>query len=590
MRDRLAHRGPDDAGLLRTDRAILAHTRLAVLDPSDAGHQPMILDDPPGTPRYILSYNGELYNEPEIRNRLLAAGAHLHTRCDSETILHALAHWGPDALDRFEGMYALAFHDARERTMLLARDPLGIKPLYTWHGIIGTSETLIAASEIPAILACPAVECTPDPVALEAYLVTIRTSLAHRTLYRNIHTLLPGERVLIDCAGPRLRIRRTIQRLDQPERDLPAPEIRARVEEIITSHLRSDVPLCCLLSGGLDSSIIAAVARRHTDHLTTWCAGAVDDEPSPDLPAARMVAQSLATEHHEVPIFPEQFRKRWPELIARTMMPLSTPNEIAIYELARTIRDAGFVVALSGEGADELFAGYTGALHRCATDTACTHDLASFMLETFCWMPPSARTAILNDPSPEAPQTLRDAACALADACTDPSRDDPLLPALRYLRHANLSGLLRRLDAMTMLASIESRTPLCSPALARLADALPGRRRYVPGSMGKIALREAFADLLPDEVIDRPKASFPLPFQRWIEPIARRLPDSPGARLVFTPAAIATVAQRPAELWQLAWPMCNIALWADTCLSPQPTPTSRSVPVLQSPDPAPHPS
>ena len=590
MRDALTHRGPDDAGLLRTDHAILAHTRLAVLDPSEAGHQPMILDDPPGTPRFILSYNGEIYNEPEIRRRLLAEGARLHTHCDSETVLHALARWGPAALDRFEGMYALAFCDARDQTLLLARDPLGIKPLYLWRAPVHSHDTIVAASEIPAILACPFVERALDPIALEAYLVTIRTNLADRTLYKGIRTLRPGERLHIDCSGPRLHTTSTVQSLDQPERDLLAADLRERVEAIVAAHLRSDVPLCCLLSGGLDSSIIAAIARRHTDHLHTWCAGARADEPSPDLPVARRVAKALSCEHHEVAITPEQFLARWPQLVARTALPLSTPNEIAIHELARAIRDAGFVVCLSGEGADELFAGYTAALNRCATDPDCTNDLASFMLDSFCWMPRSARNAILNDPHPDAPDAIHDAARAIADACADPTRDDPLLPPLRYLRHLNLPSLLRRLDAMTMHASIESRTPLCTPELARIADALPTRRRFTPASPGKIALREAFADTLPKEVIDRPKASFPLPFQKWIEPFARALPESPSARALFTPAAIATVAQQPAQLWQLAWPMCNFALWADQCLSLEPAPTRRSEPALPAPAPSVHPS
>jgi len=297
MRDRLAHRGPDDAGALIAGNVAIAHRRLSVIDPGPGGHQPMTTPDG----RFTLSYNGELYNDADVRDDLCARGVRFQTACDSEAVLLALATWGIDALDRLRGMYALILHDARENTLLLARDPLGIKPLYTWQGSIDGRDSIIASSEIPAICAHPGVPVNPDPIGVEAYLTTIRTTIARRTMFEGISCLLPGERIHIDLDGT-LRARSEVRTIDAPiARDITNAELREDIEGSVRCHLRSDVPMCCLLSGGVDSSIIAGIASRfHNETLRTYCAGAraQDGAESPDFAPARRVASILGTDHH----------------------------------------------------------------------------------------------------------------------------------------------------------------------------------------------------------------------------------------------------------------------------------------------------
>ena len=199
MRDTLQHRGPDDAGSTRIGSVAMAQTRLAVMDPTTAGHQPMTTRDG----RHTLIYNGEIYNDAELRQDLASEGVKFHSSCDTETVLHALAHWGPGGLDRLRGMYTLALYDKEENTLLLGRDPLGIKPLYLWEGLLDGRPSLIAASEIPAIFAHPEITAQPDPEGILAYLTTLRTSIGRRTMFHAIQTLMPGERIQIDLRSDR---------------------------------------------------------------------------------------------------------------------------------------------------------------------------------------------------------------------------------------------------------------------------------------------------------------------------------------------------------------------------------------------------
>ena len=312
MRDRLAHRGPDDAHLLRDHNTILAHGRLSVIDPTPAGRQPMTTPDG----RFALVYNGELYNDADLRADLEREGVAFRTGCDTETVLSALAAWGPGALSRFRGMYALALLDRRGQTLTLARDPLGVKPLYLWTGRDRDEPLAIAASEIPAILAHPEVSAEPDLLALSAYLTTIRTGTRERTLFRGVRALRPGQVITLDLRSPTLA--ETTHDLwddlvGEPGDDAPMREL---VERSVALHLRADVPTCCLLSGGLDSSAITALASARAPGLRTYCAGARSEAPeTDDLSAARLVAEHLGVTHTEAIITPELFAERWPDML-----------------------------------------------------------------------------------------------------------------------------------------------------------------------------------------------------------------------------------------------------------------------------------
>ncbi|MEM7629102.1 MAG: asparagine synthase (glutamine-hydrolyzing) [Planctomycetota bacterium] len=577
MRDTLAHRGPDDAGLWSSSNAIFAHRRLSVIDPTPAGAQPMLTPDE----RFVLIYNGELYNDPELRGELGPRGFQARSHCDTETLLHTLSVWGIDAAPRLRGMYAFALLDTLEQTLLIGRDPLGIKPLYLHRRSHAGDAEVILASEPQAILAHPGVRAAPDIPAISAYLSSIRPITGNRTTFAGIESLRPGEWRLYNLRDPAL----PYQAFDfshLPQRELAgdaAGLVRAALDESVRRHLRSDRPLCQLLSGGLDSSAVAHLARPRVDAMLTFCAGAQTDEPSDDFPSARLMAERLESKHIETVITREKFAHRWPALVRAQALPMSTPNEVAIHEVALALRARGQVVALSGEGADELLGGYGPPLDAAGAFVAehpgaTPADAARFHALSNQWSPLDVKHALLREQHAEAAEGD---ALLLAEyertfescrhACPD---DEPLQAHLRFHRRINLPNLLRRLDSATMHASVEGRTPFADVEFAALAETLPMTDKFRPGNdpmRTKRALRLAFRGDLPEQIATRPKASFPMPFQPWIADHAQTLRGSPFAREFFTDAAIETVAADPAGLWQLAWPMMNVALWGDAWLA-----------------------
>jgi asparagine synthase (glutamine-hydrolysing) len=569
LRDRLAHRGPDGAGSWehRSGACVvrLGHRRLSVIDPTPTGAQPMLSADG----AVALIYNGELYNDAELRLGLLTAERPPTFRgsSDTETLAELLAREWTGALPRLRGMFALAAFDTRRQRLLLARDPLGIKPLY-WT--ITSEGEVVFASEVHALLAHPGVAVRPDPIGLSAYLTTIRTTTAERTMFEGVRILEPGATIEFDLRAPRpTPAHGTIPRV--------AADPRAATREIIADsvkrHLRSDVPLCTLLSGGLDSTIVATIARGGLPALWSYCAGAPAEAGEDDFDYARRVAAHLGTHHNEAPVTRELFAERWPALIASHGQPLSTPNEVAIHEVARRLRADGQVVTLSGEGADELFAGYHTALDNSAAFESASartaHERALHQIDANAWIPRDAKAAVLSPllaSASEGDAWLVERASARFESLEAQGLRG-LDGHLAYQEAVNLHGLLLRLDQSTMAAGVEGRTPLADVVVAAHARSLPMARKYRapaegldPSARTKLALREAFAREVPAEVLARPKASFPLPFAQWAGAHAGAL-EGRFAREVFTDAARVTVAQQPEKLWQLAWPMINVALW-----------------------------
>lgn len=587
LRDLLAHRGPDGAGVLTRGSVQLAHRRLAVLDLSAAGHQPIVARGRGGTAAGddtlapALVYNGELYNDAELRGLLESRGHGFESSCDTHTLLAALCEWGASALLRLRGMFALGFHDPVRRTLLLARDPLGIKPLYwTRHTQRGVATIAFASEPLP-LLSLPWLSRRPDFVTLNAYLTTIRTTLRDRTMFEGVRTLLPGEALEFDLGTSDLAVKCVTA--TEPRRFVPVrgladrlvERVREEVEASVAMHLRADVPTCCLLSGGLDSTITATLARRRLgENLHTYAAGAraVNAHEEDDLSFARLVSQSLGTRHGEAIITRDLFAERWPAMIGALGVPLSTPNEIAINQVARTLRAGGHVVAISGEGADELFAGYEAPMANAAAffrehPHAGTRELALHLLADAAWIPSESKPGVLDEGLLRQTESDASLVAAYEQTLTDlvrDSDDDPLQITLRLLRRVNLAGLLSRLDTATMLESVEGRTPLADVGVADLAESLPMSLKFVEGAGvtgTKVCLRRAFADLVPASVLKRPKASFPLPFGTWLDSHAQVLRSSHLVRACFTTAAIETVAAHPERLFRLAWPMINLALW-----------------------------
>ena len=578
LRDRLAHRGPDDAGIYQSERVWLGHRRLAVIDTSDAGHQPMTLAGEDGAARYTLAYNGELYNDREIREELRARGVRFRSECDTETLLRALALWSGAAMRRVRGMFTLALYDAHLRTLTLARDPLGVKPLY--YALTG--ERLVFASEPHVVAGHPSVGARADFAMCSAYMTTIRTVLGERTMYEGVRALRAGQLMQCDLSGEKPVCRLVdwwrSERIGDDESDEiteQAPRVRKALDDSILRHMRADVPVCALLSGGLDSTITTGVARGVHDGLRTYSAGA-DTGPDGDLVHAQEVAREWGLAHERAVVDEGHFRTSWAQMVERQGVPLSTPNEVAIHAVASRLRDDGCVVTISGEGADELFGGYAQPLALASRYVAGEIDApgpGAFELAANAWAPMESKAQLLNAQAWDA--SGRDAwlsgfyedefeAVRTEAGIAGGERDLQL--HLRFLRRVNLAGLLQRLDTATMLASVEGRTPFADAHLAALAETLPLEVKYdpegEPPASTKRVLRAAYEDLVPGSVMRRHKASFPLPFTEWMEGHRETLVGSPLVRTLYQPEVIELIGARPSEVWNLAWPAINLALWS----------------------------
>jgi asparagine synthase (glutamine-hydrolysing) len=582
--DALDHRGPDGRGTWGRENFILGHTRLAVRDlGSRAANQPLVTPDG----RFALVYNGELYGDRELRQRLEPAvlratgGQGFATTCDAETLLWALALEGPATLDRLRGMYALAFVDLKQRTMVLARDPLGVKPL-VW----ARTETggLAFASEPRALLQHPGVALAPDPAMIGAYLVTSRRSFAGRTFFEGIQFVDPGSVLEIQLASgdPAPKELASGVRFSRPvdEKAAPAAECADIVDDSIRAQLVSDVPVCAFLSGGLDSAILTHTAaderaRHGASPLASWCASAIEDgvELGPDPPIARGFADVLGSVHTDVHTNEATYLREWHEHIAHLWQPLSTPNEIAISETARAIRQTGAIVALSGEGADELFAGYDGALA-----AFCAHasmddppiDAARFHLEIGSWVSPAALGQVMRGPDTDeiSDYLVKTNWAAFECAKEEAGVHGTALDAhLRLQCSMNLTPLLERLDGALMRHGVEGRTPFADEAVLAFANRQPFAAKFEAHAGGahasKMILRDAFRSQLPQPIVDRPKASFPMPFERWSAHVAVEAAASPFVREWVQPAALAAVQSDPIKHWKLSWLIGNLGLFGE---------------------------
>ncbi|MBT9561058.1 MAG: asparagine synthase (glutamine-hydrolyzing) [Myxococcales bacterium] len=632
MTARLARRGPDGEGTLLRRNLALGHRRLAVVDLAHGG-QPW--ESPGG--RHALVYNGELYEHAALRRRLIEhplGTVHFRTRSDTETLLHALVREGVQALSSLRGMFAFAFYDFEHHRLLLARDPLGVKPLY----LARVGDEVVFGSHLPALLVHPRLERRLNTHVLGTYLSTLRTTLGRETLYDGVETVLPGEYVEIDARDPALPLVRR-RYWQEPELD-PRMDFQDAVEstrkvitEAVAVHLEADVPRATFLSGGLDSaiitSVVSGVARcdpSARDLLRTWCAGAgpgsanEDAGPDGDLAHARLVAAHFGADHHDVFMDRDAFADNLDALTAETGLPVSTPNETAILAVSREVRRHA-TVALTGEGADELYGGYvwplatgldslrprSGRDERFASDLRRaygTDDLGGLIphyLRATGWVPLGSVPTLLR--SAEAHWVPDRVTFAIAGEVDDIERGlgpdwqpggagrwpdgGPAVDygpggdvLLRLHRRINLAGLLGRLDTATMAASLEGRTPFADVRVAESALRIPlAHKLRMPvasdggplvaadavgaGAIGKVVLREAFRGVLPAQTTARPKVSFPLPFIEWLPTIAARLERARVAPEIFDPALWAALRSAPSDHFRWAWPVLSAARWLE---------------------------
>jgi asparagine synthase (glutamine-hydrolysing) len=592
MSGAMVHRGPDDSGTWvstpdsRGWGALLGFRRLSILDLSPAGAQPMV--DP--VTGHVVVFNGEIYNYVDLRRRLVAEGQELRSTGDTAVMLRALGLHGLGAVSWLRGMFAFACWDPKERRLLLARDPLGIKPLYLARSSGPHGDWSLAfASELRALLASGLLG-TPhlDPQAV-ASSVWNGFVVGPSTAINGVELLWPGHLVEFDGAGEELRQRDFWNIPDRtPDPIMGEDGLAATLEEGLKLHLASDVPLAILLSGGVDSSAVANLAQRAARSPIHTFTLAFEEHELNEGPIARRIAAAIGTEHHEVVLTEGHFVENLEAALDSLDQP--TFDGLNAYYMSRAIRAAGFTVALSGTGGDELFGGYTSyrdlpVLHRWSRRAGwmprslrvAAAELASRLLcHSGNTMPPQTRWAKLPDMvrcghdllalyqlayalflpefqhellAPGFAEALADGLpLAMRQRLRAETRDRAPLSAISVMEQRLFLGerLLRDNDVAAMASSLEQRVPLVDQVLFESVDRLPEQVRYRPLGQ-KAMLRRIGLRSLDPALFDRPKSGFVLPFDRWIR---RGLKDSMD-RILRDPQAIAPVGLDPPAVERL---------------------------------------
>ena len=616
LRDTLAHRGPDGFGTFMDAKVALGHRRLSIVDVSH-GQQPMASADD----ALVLVYNGEVFNHPTLMAQLRQDGVRYRTHCDTETVLHIFERRGEAAPEELRGMFAYAVWDKRTRTLTLARDRFGVKPLY--YALLGDG-TLVFGSEMKAIVASGMVRAALREDALPDYLANHATS-GEGTLLAGIKRLLPGHTLV--WRNGEIRTRRYWDLRFEAEAEETRPdaelvaEYRDRLREAVRLRLMADVPLGAFLSGGIDSATITALMSQLVDEpIKTFSVGFAEREAN-ELAYARIVAKAYRTDHHEVLVTPEQFFGALPKLVWHEDEPLAHPSSVALNFVSRLAAERVKVV-LTGEGSDETLAGYArykktilnmrlGGAYQSATPAPLRSLVRSGLealpasrtrqraLRTFLARPATLEALYLDNfavfsreqqagllaPALRARLTSEDP-YATAMALMAGSDAKSLLDRLLYVdTKTYLHELLMKQDQMSMAASIESRVPFLDHPLVEWTARLPERLK-LRGGTTKYILREAMRDVLPPEILSRGKMGFPVPIGAWLRGPYRAVVDelvlSPRAleRQLFEPEAIRTLVRRHQageDHAERLWSLVNFEIWHRVVVEGEPAESLRLI-------------
>jgi len=600
LRDTITHRGPDGYGVFVEPGVALGHRRLSIVDVSH-GAQPMASED--GSLQLI--YNGEVFNHPTLMAQLKADGVEYRTHCDTETVLHIFERRGEAAPEELRGMFAYAVWDRRTRTLTLARDRFGVKPLY--YALLDDG-TLVFGSEMKAILASGMVRASLREDALPDYLANHATT-GEGTLLAGIKRLLPGHTLV--WRNGEIRTRRYWDLRFEAEAEETRPdaelivEYHDRLKEAVRLRLMADVPLGAFLSGGIDSATITALMSQLVDEpIKTFSVGFAEREAN-ELAYARIVAKAFKTDHHEVLVTPEQFFGALPTLVWHEDEPIAHPSSVALNFVSRLAAERVKVV-LTGEGSDETLAGYgryrktilnmrLGGAYQAATPapirSLVRHGIEALpasrtrqrALRTFFARPATLEALYLDNFavfSREEQRSLIAADVRRRLPTLDPyatatelmagSDAKTLLDRLLYVdTKTYLHELLMKQDQMSMAASIESRVPFLDHPLVEWTARLPERLK-LRGGTTKYILREAMRDVLPAEILTRGKMGFPVPIGAWFRGQFRGIIDelvlSPRAleRGLFDAGTIRSLVSRHAageDHAERLWSLVNLEIW-----------------------------
>ncbi|NDJ54260.1 MAG: asparagine synthase (glutamine-hydrolyzing) [Chloroflexi bacterium] len=594
MADVIAHRGPDDAGVYVSpgQRAGLANRRLAIIDLSAAGHQPMLSNDG----NLCIAYNGEVYNYTDYQAELAAKGYRFRGNSDTEVILYLYQEYGPQMLHKLRGMFALAIWDQDKQELFIARDRIGIKPLY-YTQINGQ---FIFGSEIKTILQHPDVLRELDDEAFYHFL-TFLTSPAPKTLFKGIFKLQPGHYGVINRDGF-LHLHEYWDVFDsaQAGEGQAQAELLAELRESIRLRMVSDVPFGVFLSGGIDSSTNVALMAEQMDRpVQTFSVGYENDHPYNEFNYARQVATHFGADHHEVVIGEQDLLSFLPGLIYHQDEPIADPVCVPLYFVSKLARDSGTIVVQVGEGADELFAGYTHwidilRLQRGAWQhySRLPHSLRRLALATVPLDRDSVRYEFVRRAT-MGEELFWGGAEAFGEArknrlihsslrhrLGDLSSWDVIRPirgrfeqrstqtdyanwmAYIDLRFRLPELLLMRVDKMSMATSVEARVPYLDHEFVGRAISLPHSLK-LNGGTTKPFFKQMVRGLIPDEIIDRPKQGFAVPLDDWLHTqlgdlTARKLLDFAARTDYFDRDVVQKMVNQGDYL---TWYLLNFVLW-----------------------------
>lgn len=553
----LAPRGPDASGAYRQERIAFGHRRLKIIDLSDRAQQPMV-DSELGL---VMVYNGAIYNYPELRKELAARGYHFFSRGDTEVIMKAYDAWGPACVEHFNGMFAFALWHRESGRVFMARDRLGIKPLYYAE----TPDGLRFASSLPALAAAGDVDTTIDPVALHHYMTFHSVVPPPHTLLRGIRKVPPATRLTIEPNGTRreerywsLDFRRDAEEEGYSEVDWKE-RLLDELDAAVMRRLIADVPVGVLLSGGLDSSLVVGLLARHGQKdLNTFSIGfeAVGGEPGDEFQYSDIIAERFATTHHKLPVDSNRVLPSLEACVRAMSEPMVSHDCIGFYLLSEAVAKHVKVVQ-SGQGADEVFAGYHWYPPLLDADDPLAAYSAAFFDRTHDEFARAVTPHYAGgDHSREYVREHFSRICHL--------------PAVDKALHLDTTVMLiddpvKRVDNMTMAWGLEARVPFLDHELVELAARIPARYKVRDG--GKYILKEVAREIIPHEVIDRPKGYFPVPALKYlrgpyldfVNDVLDR--DVARDRGVFDPAYVTKLREDPeahitplrgSKLWQIA--------------------------------------
>lgn len=522
----IAHRGPDDDGYFVDERVALGMRRLAIID-LEHGRQPIASDDD----RYVIVFNGEIYNYRELRVELEASGVSFKTESDTEVALKLFESEGVESFKRLRGMFAIAIYDTDDKKLYLARDHFGIKPLYYWKR---GNKIAAFASEIKSILALKGFKAEVNDSAVYNYL-SYQYNPLPETFFKGVYKLLPGHHLTIDLETGVFDIRKYFETVFQPDKKLDEEETKKRIvetlEDSVSHHLIADVPVGSFLSGGIDSSIIATLIQKlrggEKKSLKTFTVGF---ESLSEGLEAKETSDPLGTDHTEINVSAEEYFEALPKVVYHFDEPVADPSALGLYFLAREARKSVKVV-LSGEGSDEFFGGYNIYLEPYARRLISW--LPRFILKLITKLPIRGRNYAerallkLEDWYIGNARIFKDSEIKKLWRGGEVESND-LSSIYEKMRHFEdsvkmqkidietwlVGDILAKADKMTMAHSLELRVPFLDTKVWQLSSQLPSNLKW-RAETTKYILREAFKSLLPESTRNRKKLGFPTPIRNW---------------------------------------------------------------------------